>query len=171
MKRLDAAIRLLVTGLGYFAASLIVPLTLVTCWEVFARHALGAPTSWSFEIGYMLTGTYFLLAGAYALRVGAHIRIDVLYARFSPRVQSLIDFLFMLILLAPMLFLLSWTLFDYTLDAFESGRTTGKSSWNPPAWPFRFVMFISMLALFLEVVSITLRNGFFLLSDKTERTS
>ena len=53
---------------GSFGACLIVPLVLATCWEVFARYMFGAPTIWAYEIGYMLTGSHFLLGMAFTLR-------------------------------------------------------------------------------------------------------
>lgn len=143
---------------GMAGAFLILPLILVTCWEVMVRHLFDRPTIWSFELGYMLTGALFLLAGGYALREDAHIRIDVIFARLSPRAQASIDLLFFVLLLIPLLTLLSRSLWIYTADAFESGRTTGKSSWNPPAWPFRFVMFLGIATLLVEVVAKCLKR-------------
>jgi TRAP-type mannitol/chloroaromatic compound transport system permease small subunit len=49
--------------------------------------------------------------------------------------------------------LISHALFDYMAEAFASGRTTGKSAWNPPAWPFRAIMFASFVLLALQVVA------------------
>ena len=41
-----------ITGsVGIFASFALVPLVLATCYEVFARYAMGAPTVWAYEVG------------------------------------------------------------------------------------------------------------------------
>ena len=45
----------------------ILILTFTTSYEVFARYMFGAPTEWAFDASYMLYGTLFMMAGAYAL--------------------------------------------------------------------------------------------------------
>src|SRR5262245_47808946 len=45
----------------------IVILTFSTSYEVFARYMFGAPTDWAFDASYILYGTLFMMAGAYAL--------------------------------------------------------------------------------------------------------
>ena len=44
---------------------------------------------WAYEIGYMLTGSHFLLAMAFTLREGQHIRIDIFSEKFSQRTARL----------------------------------------------------------------------------------
>lgn len=147
--RLDA----LTLWVGVGAALLFAPLVLVTVWEVIARKVLGTPTSWSFELGYMLTGAYFLLGGAVTLLRNEHVRIDLVYGSFGPRGRAAIDLAFLLVLFLPFCALMSHALWDYAADAFASGRTTGKSAWNPPAWPFRAVMFAGFALLTLQVTA------------------
>ncbi|MBA3591980.1 MAG: C4-dicarboxylate ABC transporter substrate-binding protein, partial [Methylibium sp.] len=67
MNRLIVLFERVVLGVGIFAALLLVPLVLATTWEVVSRYALNAPTIWAYEIGYLLTGSHFLLGLAYTL--------------------------------------------------------------------------------------------------------
>ncbi len=62
-----------------FAGWAILVLTFAISYEVFARYVLRAPTTWAFDVSYMLYGTLFMLAGAYALARNAHVRGDFLY--------------------------------------------------------------------------------------------
>ena len=51
-----------VTGMaGLVVAWIIFPLILATCYEVFSRYALNAPTIWAFELSYMAMGTHALI--------------------------------------------------------------------------------------------------------------
>ena len=66
-------------------------LTFTTSYEVFARYMFGAPTDWAFDASYMLYGTLFMLAGAYALSRNGHVRGDFLYRAWSPAPQATMD--------------------------------------------------------------------------------
>lgn len=140
-----------VVGVGVLAAMLLVPLVLATTWEVFARYALGAPTIWAYEVGYSLTGAHFLLALAYTLRQGEHIRIDVFSAAMPPAVRRTIDVLAYAAVL-PILVWITWTLGAYALSGFARGETSGQSALNLPVWPFRAVFTLAFATFALQVL-------------------
>jgi TRAP-type mannitol/chloroaromatic compound transport system permease small subunit len=135
---------------GIFAAMLIVPLVLATCYEVFSRYLMGAPTAWAYEVGYILTGSHFLLGLAYTLREGLHIRIDIFTGSMSPRTRALIDTIAYSIVL-PLLVWLAWMLLQYLLAGYARGERSGQSSLNLLVWPYRTVFFVSFLLLALQV--------------------
>ncbi len=145
-------------AVGVLAAWLIVPLVFAICFEVVARYVFGAPTSWSYEIGYLLTGAGWLLGLAYTQLKEAHIRIDVFHVRFSTRAKALVDVAFHLAFTLPFLVWLCWVLDDRMLAAMRSGERTGQSGWNPPIWPFRTVFFVSFVLLALQVAADVLRQ-------------
>jgi len=144
-------------SVGYTAALVVVPLALATCYEVFARYFFGAPTIWAFELGYTLMGVHFLLGGALTLQRGAHVRIDLVYARLSRRMQALADLVLYVTLLIPCLYLLSERLTEYAIEAFYSGERTGNSAWNPVIWPFRAIIAFSFILLLLQVIAECLK--------------
>ena len=61
------------------------------CYEVLLRYAFNAPTRWAHETTKHLVGIYSVLMGAYCLRYGQHIKIDVIYGAMSKRVQAIFD--------------------------------------------------------------------------------
>ena len=75
-------------SVGHAFAWCIVILTLGTSYEVFVRYVLDDPTSWAFDMSYILYGALFLMSGAYALSRGAHVRGDIFYRLMPPRVQG-----------------------------------------------------------------------------------
>ena len=79
----------------------ILALTLVVCYEVFARYLFGAPTTWAFDTSYMLYGALFMMAGAYTLSRNAHVRGDFLYRTWSPRRQAWMDLVLYLLFFFP----------------------------------------------------------------------
>lgn len=140
-------------SMGLLAAWIVLPLIFVTVYEVFSRYLFNSPTIWAYEIGYMVTGANFLLGAAFALREHAHIRIDVLYSRFSVKIKALIDVLGYLLLFLPVGIWLSYRLGFYALDAFETGERSGQSAWNPVIWPFRFIFFTGFTVLSIQALA------------------
>ncbi len=138
---------------GVIAAWLIVPLVFATVYEVVARYVFNAPTIWAYEIGYMMTGSSFLLGMAYALSRDAHIRIDVASALFRQQTKAIIDLVCYIGLLIPFLAWLTHLLWMRALEAIASGEKSGQSAWNPPLWPFRTVFFIAFALLLLQVIA------------------
>lgn len=157
MQPLIRLIERVVTFVGLGAALLLVPLVLATCWEVFSRYVMGQPTAWAYEVGYILTGSHFLLGLAYTLRQDLHIRIDVFTGRMSPRTRALVDTLAYTVML-PLLVWLSWMLLEYLITGYTRGERSGQSSLNPPVWPFRLVFTVSFALLALQVLAELLKS-------------
>lgn len=152
---MDAFVRTVerITGsVGIMASFAIVPLVLATCYEVYSRYVLDAPTVWAYEVGYILTGSHFLLGLAYTLAAGAHIRIDIFSEKFSPRTRATIDLLAYAIIL-PLLVWLSYALFEYLATGYLRNERSGQSALNPPVWPFRVVFFVAFALLALQVAA------------------
>lgn len=143
---------------GVIAAWLIVPLVFATVYEVIARYVFNAPTIWAYEIGYLMTGSGFLLGMAYALSCDAHIRIDVVSTNLSQRTRAIIDIVCYVGLLIPFLAWVTHMLWSRALDTFASGEKSGQSAWNPPLWPFRMVFLIAFALLLLQVIAEVIKT-------------
>jgi len=139
-------------GVGVATAWLIVPMIFATVYEVIARYVFGAPTIWAFEVAYMAMGAHFLMGSAYTLRERAHVRIDVAYIHFPPRVRALVDVIGYGCLFIPFGVWISYRLALFTWGAYESGETSGASAWNPVIWPFRLTFLVGFVLLTLQGV-------------------
>lgn len=157
MHALTKSIERITGSLGIVAAMVLVPLVLATCYEVFARYAMGRPTIWAYEVGYLLTGSHFLLGMAYTLRDGAHIRIDVFSGKFSERTRAVIDLVGYTVML-PLLVWLSYQMYHYMVDGYASGETSGQSALNLPVWPFRVVFLVAFALFALQVLAEVIKS-------------
>ncbi|MCG6876482.1 MAG: TRAP transporter small permease subunit [Betaproteobacteria bacterium] len=148
----------LITGTtGAFVAWLVIPLIGASCYEVFSRYVLDAPTLWAFEVGYMFMGTHFLIGLAYTLREGAHVRVDIFYARMSRKKQVLIDAFTYLALVLPFSVWLTAGLWQKVLLAYASHERSGMSAFNPVIWPFRAVLCTAFALLALQALAQLIR--------------
>jgi TRAP-type mannitol/chloroaromatic compound transport system permease small subunit len=152
---MDALVRSIerITGsVGILASLAIVPLVLATCYEVFARYLFGSPTVWAYEVGYILTGSHFLLGMAYALQTGDHIRIDIFSTRFSQRTRALIDLTGYTVTF-PLMIWLTYALYQHLYIGYTRNEHSGQSAMNLPVWPFRVVFLIAFTLFALQVLA------------------
>ena len=63
----------------------------VLVYEVVLRYLFNAPTIWAHGVAQRLFAAYAILLGAYTLRQGGHIKVDILYNRFSIRTRAILD--------------------------------------------------------------------------------
>ncbi|MBE0613033.1 MAG: TRAP transporter small permease subunit [Burkholderiales bacterium] len=144
-------------GVGILAAFALIPLVLATCYEVFSRYAMNAPTVWAYEVGYLLTGSHFLLGMAYTLREGEHIRIDVFSGKFSLRTRAVIDLLGYTVTL-PLMLWLTFELYLYLVAGYQSNEHSGSSALNLPVWPYRIVFLVAFVLLSLQIVAEAIKS-------------
>ena len=147
--RVVAAIDAVSTVAGWVAGWLIVPMTLVVAYEVAARYAFNAPTRWASHFTYMLYGAQFMLAAAYTLLKGGHIRTDVFSERWSSVTRARIDAVSYVLFFFPgMLFIL----YAGGVEAWQAWRI-GERAGGWPLSPFKAVIPLTALLLVLQGLS------------------
>ena len=144
-------------SVGIFASFAIVPLVLATCYEVISRYVLDSPTIWAYEVGYILTGSHFLLGMAYTLKKGEHIRIDIFSAAFSQRTRAIIDLVGYAVTL-PLMLWLTYALFGHLATGYLRNEHSGQSAMNLPVWPFRIVFLVAFSLFALQILAEVLKT-------------
>jgi TRAP-type mannitol/chloroaromatic compound transport system permease small subunit len=148
-----------------FAWSILV-LAFATTYEVFVRYVLRAPTSWAFDISYIMYGTLFMMAGAYALSRNAHVRGDFIYRLLSPRKQAIIEIILFFVFFFPGVLALIYAGYDYANESWgyqPYGATgpKGEISINSPAGvpvsPLKTILPVSAFFLLLQGIAETVR--------------
>ncbi|MBU8542318.1 MULTISPECIES: TRAP transporter small permease subunit [Roseomonadaceae] len=135
---------------GKLFAWLILALTLAICYEVFARYLFRAPTSWAFDMSYILYGTLFMMAGAYTLSRGGHVRADFAYRLASQRRQALIDLsLYLLFFLPAMIGMMIYG-WDFFLLSLAQNEQSSVSPDGPLIWPFKFIIPLAAATVLLQ---------------------
>ena len=152
------------TLVGHLFGWAILALTLLISWEVFSRYVLNVPHPWVLDAQIMLYGLLFMMAGAYTLAKGGHVRGDVLYGFFAPRTQATIDLVLYILFFLPGIFALTYAGWIYANESMVIREQT--FSPDPlPLYPFKFVIPLAgIFLMFQGVVEIVrcvicLRDG------------
>ena len=99
-------------------------------YEVVVRRLLDAPTSWAFDLSYIMYGTLFMMAGAYTLSRDGHVRGDFVYRLWRPRTQGYVELVLYILFFFPGVIALIFTGWKY---AARSWRFTESAFTAPPA--------------------------------------
>src|SRR3990172_4339091 len=117
----------------------IVALTLMISWEVFSRYALDHPHAWAFDVMIMMYGTLFMMAGAYTLSQNGHVRGDVLYGFFTPRVQAAIDLTLYVVFFIPGVSALPGAGSTFAAGSWAIRGGSNIPAGGPPYYPFKTI--------------------------------
>ena len=121
------AASLLVSRVAMWLSALIVAVMMV---EVVSRYVFDAPTLWANELSLWMAGFLYLLAGIYAMRERAHIRVTVVYNSLPRKAQIVLDGLgaLVVVVFAVALIVGSWKVAWAALLRWETLST----AWEPP---------------------------------------
>lgn len=126
-------------------------------YEVFVRYILRDPTSWSFDISYMMYGALFMMAGAYTLSRDGHVRGDVVYRLWKPKVQATVELVLYFLFFFPGVVALIFAGTDYALESwsYNSGRgeVSVQSPANVPIFHFKTVIPVAGALLLIQGIA------------------
>ncbi|HKZ04755.1 MAG TPA: TRAP transporter small permease subunit [Methylomirabilota bacterium] len=128
-------------------------MTLAVAYEVTARYAFNAPTVWAYDLTYMLFGAQFMLAGAFTLLRGGHIRTDVFYERWSPRTRATIDAVSYVFFYFPGMLFVLYAGAGEAWSAWLIGERSDWSPWRPVIYPLKAVIPVTAALMVLQGLS------------------
>ncbi|HWV57510.1 MAG TPA: TRAP transporter small permease subunit [Longimicrobiales bacterium] len=143
--------------LGSLSAWLVVIMVVVGAFNAFARYlgryiGVNLSSNAYLELQWYLFSLVFLLGGAWALRDGAHVRVDVFYERVSHRVRRWITVLGTLLLLLPFTVFSIWVAIPFVRNSWR----VHEGSPDPgglPRYPLKTMVIVGFALLALQGVS------------------
>ncbi|ETF03729.1 membrane protein [Advenella kashmirensis W13003] len=150
MKKILRRIDQVNTWIGQLFGWCALILTLFVTYEVFSRYAFKNPHAWAFDVMNMLYGALFMMAGAYTLGKNGHVRGDVLYGFFPPRLQALLDLILYILFFFPGVIALVWAGYNYASESFVINEHSTITADGPPIYPFKAIIPIAGVALIAQ---------------------
>lgn len=138
------------------AAVLVFPITCIAGYEVFMRYMLDMPTIWAWDLNIQLFAALIMLGGAYTLREGGHVCVDVLVAHLSARKRALIN-----IIIVPIFFIgVIILLYKSGVAGWESfgRREEMPTVWGPPLWTIKLWVPVGALLMLIQGISMFLND-------------
>lgn len=157
MERILAAIDFVSEWSGRLVSILIFFILGILLLEVALRFLFNAPTIWAHELSMHLFGAYSVIAGAYVLLHHQHVKIDIIYLRFSLRTRAIIDSFTYLVFFLFIIILFRYGLL-YAWRAVEIGQTVSPSPWASPLWPTKMTIPLAALLMLAQGLAHFIRS-------------
>jgi TRAP-type mannitol/chloroaromatic compound transport system permease small subunit len=155
MQKLLLGVDRISTALGKAFAWLIVALTVLITWEVLSRKLFNSSHPWTFDAQMMMYGVMFMMAGAYTLAKNGHVRGDVLYGFFPPRVQASIDLVLYVFFFLPGAAAMVYAGYIYAAESWAIREHSTITVDGPPLYPVKaFIPVAGALILLQGIVEI-----------------
>ncbi|MEW6667319.1 MAG: TRAP transporter small permease [Thermodesulfobacteriota bacterium] len=145
-------------------AVLVIGLTTIVGADITLRYLFNRPLGWVKEVSeYILVGLGFL-AAAWILKDDAHVKMDLILTKVSPRAQAMLNLITSLVSTAVVL-IITLSSLRVTLDFYRTKMVT-PTVLEPPKW---LLMTPIVLGCFLLIVQFLRRACACLVKLKTWR--
>ncbi len=141
---------------GRGAMYLIVVMVGILIYSAVMRNGFNRPPLWTVEMGQFLLVAYYMLGGAWTLQLDSHVRMDLLYDRWSLRGRAFADSITAVCLIGYLLVML-WGGLSSTAYALEYGQRAS-SAWRPPLAPIKIIMTLGIFMMLLQALAFFFRD-------------
>ncbi len=140
---------------GRFAMYLIFAMMGILLYSSFTKTFF-IPALWTLEMAQFTMVAYYLLGGGHSIQLNSHVRMDIIYGRWSQKTKAVVDILTAPLLLFYMVLLLYGALSstDYALQYGEKSY----SSWAPLMAPIKIIMTVGIVLMLLQVIAMLFKD-------------
>ena len=149
MKQMQKAIYWVNEKLGLLCGILAIALALVIAVDIFWRRVLLNPITEPAELNTYLLVACAVLCGGYVLQVGGHVKVDILYSKFSERVKAIVDLITSVFALAYLIWL-DWLVCEFAWLSFVSKETSSQAFW--PLFPSKVLLPIGVTLFIITLI-------------------
>lgn len=157
MLRICDAIDALGRFLSNSASLLFLPLTLIATFEVVMRYVFNSPTTWAWDVNVQLFSLIVVFGAANLFLTNGHVSMDILADRlFKGKTRQIVS-LCLLVFLIVVTAILAWQTGIFAWRSFIIRERTS-TLLSVPIYPLKTAIFCGMTLLWLQVISVFLRQ-------------
>ena len=137
------------SAVGRGAAWLALAIVVLQFALVVARYVFSLGSIWLAETVIYAHAALFLLAAAWTLQLGGHVRVDIFYADARPRTRAWIDLAGAFLLLLPFMAVLLWLSWPYAAQSWSVLERSQEASGLPLVFLLKSLipLFAALMAL------------------------
>jgi len=147
---------------GRAVAWLALAMALVTALVVILRYGFGIGSIFAQESVIYMHGSLFLLGAAYALKSGAHVRVDIFYRNYSEPTRAWVDSLGGIIFLLPLCAFITVSSVDYVAESWRMRESSPEPGGIPAVFLLKTLIPVSAITLAMQGVAEIVRNALIL---------
>jgi len=144
---------------GRLLAWLVIAMALLTTVIVVMRYGFNTGSIMLQEAVTYMHGYLFMLGTAYALKSGAHVRVDIFYHNFSPRAKAWVNSLGGIVFLMPLCAFIGLSSWNYVSESWSIRETSSQPGGIPAVFLLKSTIPLMAFNLFLQGLAETLRSA------------
>ncbi|MBI4638257.1 MAG: TRAP transporter small permease subunit [Candidatus Rokubacteria bacterium] len=126
--------------------------------DVISRYVFNRSSVFIQELEWHLFGLVYLLAAGYTMLYDEHVRIDILYSKWSPRRKAAFDLVLLFVMFFPSALLVVYTTWPFVKHSFAVNEGSPDPGGIPFRWAYKAVIMIGFLLLMLQAISQAIKN-------------
>jgi TRAP-type mannitol/chloroaromatic compound transport system permease small subunit len=151
---------------GKLLAWLVLAMALLTAFIVVMRYGFNINSIFTQELVTYMHASLFLLGSAYALKVGAHVRVDIFYRDFSDRGRAWVNSLGGIVFLIPVCLFILVSSWDFVTEAWAIRETSSEPGGIAAVYLLKSLIPLMAVNLLLQGIAETLRNALVLVDGE-----
>ena len=144
---------------GRVLAWLALAMALLTTAIVILRYGFNTGSIFAQELVTYMHATLFMLGAAYALKHGAHVRVDNFYRNFSPRSKAWVNALGGVIFLMPLCVFIVGVSWNFVSESLAMRETSSELGGIAAVYLLKALIPAMGINLLLQGLAETLRNA------------
>ena len=156
-------------GFGFVANWLTTLLVAVVCFDVFNRYIFGFTNPAMYEFEWHIYAIIFLFGAGYAFKHDKHVRVDITYARFSPKVKAWVNLIGALIFLLPFCALVVYATKDWVYQSWLIKETSPDPGGLPMRYLLKACIPLCFILLFIQGIAEALKSFFYIFGTQEDK--
>ncbi|WP_456323003.1 TRAP transporter small permease subunit [Hydrogenimonas sp.] len=143
---------------GAIGAAASIALALLIVYDATMRYVFHEGSVALQELEWHLFDTLFLLGLSYALKHDKHVRVDILYTHFSPRMKEFVKIVSMLLFVMPLGLLVVWFSWDFVAQSFVQHEMSPDPGGLCCRYVIKSFIIAAFVLLVLQAISETIKS-------------
>jgi TRAP-type mannitol/chloroaromatic compound transport system permease small subunit len=150
--RIAGAIDQVNERVGKIVMWLVLLANVISAGNAVVRYGFRYSSNAWLEIQWYMFAAMFLVAAGYTLKHNQHVRVDLLYYRYSERVQAWVDLIGTVVFLIPTSIILVWLSLPMVENSYFAHEMSNDAG-GLVRWPVKVLIPIGFMLLCLQAVS------------------
>jgi TRAP-type mannitol/chloroaromatic compound transport system permease small subunit len=144
--------------IGIFVSWLTTLMVLVVFYDTVMRYAFKKGNVAIQEFEWHLFAVVFLIGAAYALKHGAHVRVDIIFTRLNARTKAWIDFLGSIFFLIPFAIVVIYSSQNFIANSWAVKEMSPDPGGLPARYALKAMIPLGFALLILQATSEMFKN-------------
>ena len=158
LKTIEKILGFFIDIVGFLTSILLILLILNVAYDVVMRYAFHQSSIAMQEMEWHIFSVMMLFGMGEALKDEAHVRVDFLYDRFSPKSKAIINIFGTLFFLIPLSLLIIYGSYDFVMDAYDTNEISDDPGGLTHRWVIKAMIPLSFVFLLISAFYYLIRQ-------------